>query len=511
MYINTNMNTIVTSFIPRSIKTKNNSNSVVFCAARNTTDTFEYVNPQKPTMLISPYNNIPYYFPQKIDLDSRQIIDLKSKNKKNILKMDYDPQKTEIIFDKKNRKEIEVVVLKSENPKNKNEFGIHIFSKDLKTEYGQAMYYKSNPRFDDSFIDIEEVFIKSNDKNIKGINKIADKYAIQHCKETDENKWYNVFSYPNPRDYRANYNDGKRFIVPQKGSNQYKFLMKNYNNYNPNEIMENQRVDTSNWPSLKMCLPSEKVNEYESTYTTDKIYIYNSLYDQNCYIKDCIDLTRPRKMSCYSEKTGNLFNSQIIFNPNKVGQIYDKVNKTPIDVFILEIRDNRRKDEVAFHFMSKDLQKEYGYVKLDKDYKGYMPELIRDYPNENIIGERIVVSYLENFDDEKYGGIGKLADKIEVKYCVENDITPNIISVAGDDSHIAHYSRGKRFIKPDKESNAYDFLLRKYGSPNPNRVLHELWDSAKKSGNIIDLKDWNKYDFAMYLPHRLVDKYKNEK
>ena len=490
------------NFIPQNIKIRQNVNYVSFCGAKNNygTDSFEYQNKPQQTKIINPYNNYAYYFPKDIDLSVSQSLKLKTHNKKKSLELDYDPQRTEIIYDKKKRENIEVVVLKSKNPKNSDEFACHIFSKDLKTEYGQVLYSKWDKG-------VDEVFVKPIDKNIEGIHRLADKYAVQYCKEHKITA--NISAYPRQEDYRANYKEGKRFVIPEEGSNQYRFFMKNYHNPDPNEIIKNEITDTSKWLPLKMYLPEEKADEYFSTYITDKVKIYNPMHSSEYYIKEPIDITRPKKFSCYRFGEDSV-KGFVEFDPNKKGQIYDKKTKTPKDVFILRLHDNQFDDFDSLNFLSTDLKSEYGYAELYKDYKDYKFDLTGNYPKEGIIGDRIIVYYLYNYYDKNYGGIGKLADKAEVKYCIENNIPPNIVSVADDDSHLAHYSRGKRFFQPPKGSEEYDFLMETYGTPNPNKALKELLNKSRKNGQKVDLDKWNEYDFMMYLPKHLVEKYKKE-
>lgn len=467
-------------------------------------DFFEYTNQRHKTNIVNIYNNKVLYFPKDMDLSRAENIKLRTIIDNDSLIMDYNPERTEILYDNKERKNIEAVVLKSKNPDNKNEFGIHIFSKDLTIEYGQVLYSVFTNNNTEG---IEEIAIKNNNKNISGLNHIADKYAVQYCKEN--NLPTNIVAYPKPEDYRANFEDGKRFVIPQKGSVQYNFLMKHYRNSDPNKIIQNILVDTSSWLPMKMYLPKSISDIYYDNYITDGAYLYNPIRQRSCYTKEFIDTSRPKTFDCYTD--GNKIKScSVEFNPKNVGQIYDKINKKPIDVYILKLHDYGFKNEDSFSFVSKDLKHEYGYVELSKNYKRYPIKLDENYPNEGIIGNRLVVSYLENYDDETYGGIGKLADKVSVRYCIENNIPTNIISIAGDDSQLAHYSRGKRFIKPEKDTGEYDFLMDTYGTPNPNKALKLLLNKSKKQGQKIDMDGWNRFYFKMFLPKHLVEKYKKE-
>ena len=59
-------------------------------------------------------------------------------------------------------------------------------------------------------------------------------------------------------------------------------------------------------------------------------------------------------------------------------------------------------------------------------------------------------------------------------------------------------------------SDSYNFLLLKYGTVNPNKALERLLEKSKNTGEPVDLSEWNKHFFVMYLPHNLVEKYKKE-
>ena len=236
----------------------------------------------------------------------------------------------------------------------------------------------------------------------------------------------------------------------------------------------------------------------------DGLYIANPIGFYSININKQIDITKPQKF------VDDEFGWTVEFDPKRQGQLVDKKTGKPIDVFILKIQDSLEEYIDSFHFVSKDFQHEYGHVEFSYDMESYSEAYTKDYSKENIIGDRIIVSWLKNEDDEHIGGVGKLADKVAVKYCVENNITPNIVSLAGDDSHLAHYSRGKRFIQPGKYSNERAFLMGTYGTKDPNQVLEKLLKKSKQTGEKIDLSDWNEYYFMMYLPQDLVEKYKNE-
>ena len=139
--------------------------------------------------------------------------------------------------------------------------------------------------------------------------------------------------------------------------------------------------------------------------------------------------------------------------------------------------------------MSRSLSKEYGYVHLSlhrdpradlKESSFLDRELLINYPKHKIQGPRVIVEYLQNWEDSKKGGIGRLADKLAVKYCIENNIKPVIISNADRGSHVAHYLRGKRFLPPEKDTSSYDYLAKNYGCTNLNKILTKRFGKKRR-------------------------------
>ncbi len=253
---------------------------------------------------------------------------------------------------------------------------------------------------------------------------------------------------------------------------------------------------------------TDNSNIKQNNIYNDGLHLFNPLSYEDININEQIDITKPQK---FEIKKSILWGEDEIctieFDPKKKGQLVDKKTGKPIDVFILKLHDSYID---SFHFVSKDFQHEYGHVEFSHDMESYSEAYTKDYPKENIIGDRIIVRWLKNEDDEHIGGVGKLADKVAVKYCVENNITPNIVSLAGDDSHLAHYSRGKRFIQPKQDSDNCQFLYLWYDTTDPNKALDKLLKEYQRTGEPVDLSPWNRYHFMMYLPQDLVEKYKNE-
>ena len=171
----------------------------------------------------------------------------------------------------------------------------------------------------------------------------------------------------------------------------------------------------------------------------------------------------------------------IDYDPSRRGTLVNKRTGNPFRVNILKTSTENFPDSVGFHFMSTDLKRTFGYVQLYKPHSGEKDgtELTRDYKDIGLVGDRVEVLYLRNYNDSKIGGVGKLADKMAVKYCIQEGIEPNIVSYADTGSHVAHYKRGKRFIEPQKGSDDWNFLKEMYGKTNPNSILDDLIKKAK--------------------------------
>lgn len=245
-----------------------------------------------------------------------------------------------------------------------------------------------------------------------------------------------------------------------------------------------------------------------------KMMVYNpytlsySYTDKNVFV----DLLKPQKISL-ERSTRKRYDGQLLeldYNPKRFDYLVNKDSGAQIKTMILT--SHCGEDQVAYHFLSENLDKEYGYVNFSKCLKPEVfdtsyEELTRNYPRQGIKGARLIVDYLQNWQDSKIGGVGHLADKLSVKYCLENKLPLNIVSIADLKSHIAHYLRGKRFFPLDKEYNVwqYNFFTNKYGMSSVNKILEMLIHEAKRSGEKIDISDWG--TVPMYMPKKLALKY----
>ena len=193
----------------------------------------------------------------------------------------------------------------------------------------------------------------------------------------------------------------------------------------------------------------------------------------NCALKELIQTAQGCKMSKIEQpKLSTLASDVVQISDTKkagrnIGQIYEKVIdeatgeviKKPIDVEI-EIEDRKSWDQTVYHFKHND--KEVGYVILEDHIN--IPEeekiflLTSDIPQFGIVGDRVIVKHLMNFNQKRYAGIGELADRITVEHCNRLGIKPVIISEASYNSHAAHYKRGKRYLYSDENNNPNEIV-----------------------------------------------------
>ncbi len=235
------------------------------------------------------------------------------------------------------------------------------------------------------------------------------------------------------------------------------------------------------------------------------IDIFNPL--DNCYYShvDRFDLNKPKTFIMGQMSSGETFNAE--YNPDLNGELIDKTTNKKFPVNILTCTTDKEPGNIIYQFMSKDLNRNYGYVWFTTpERKGGVPKILaKDYAEEQIIGDRLIVEYLKNFDDVNIGGVGRLADKLEVKYCLDNNIPLNIVSQAKTGSHIAHFKRGKRFISPEVGTVDYNHLMLRYNNSNPNEVLENIINNSDIETSNIDLGY-----ITMYLPKEICEKYANE-
>ena len=257
--------------------------------------------------------------------------------------------------------------------------------------------------------------------------------------------------------------------------------------------------------------------ELSSNPKTIEMSVYNPFNNSNFNGVVNIDLTKPQKIVLSETRNKRLEGKSLVldYDPNRTDYLISKATGRKVKVAILEAKNG--KAETAYIFMSPTLKKEYGYVNFtDRDSTYWYPidylvdtELKKDYPRQGIKGRRLIIDYLQNWNDKKIGGVGKLADKLAVKYCLEHNMKPVIVSNADVGSHVAHYLRGKRFLPIDKDFYGYNFFKQKYGTTDVNKILKKLLDQAQNSEDMeIDISDWGLV--PMHMPQKLAQKYIKE-
>lgn len=245
--------------------------------------------------------------------------------------------------------------------------------------------------------------------------------------------------------------------------------------------------------------------------------LYNP-YSESSYSSNVsVDLSKPQKIVIKGvDKPWRKSEPLVLdYDPNRTDFILDKLKGEPVKVVILKSTNNEEK--YSYHFMSENLEKEYGYVELSNRFDLEEERLtasildcplLLDYPEYGIVGPRVTVNYLKNQDDKHYGGIGKLADKLSVKHCLENNIKPIIVSIADKNSHAAHYLRGKRFLPLYDDSCAKEFFHKRYGSDDLNKIMENLIKQSKQTDEKINVKGWGY--LPIYMPQDIVQKYEKQ-
>lgn len=243
--------------------------------------------------------------------------------------------------------------------------------------------------------------------------------------------------------------------------------------------------------------------------TDKKIFlkIYNPFTHSYSSVEVLTALDKPQTFDL-NHNSNSIFDGthlKLDYNPNRTDYIFNKITQKPIKTVILKLMDNE--NSISYNFMSENLEKEYGYVSFslhNPTDKIIFNELLQDRPNQGIIGPKIVVDYLQNWNDKEIGGIGHLSDKLIVKYCLDNNLPINIVSVADRGSHLAHYLRGKRFFP--LEESSLNYYKENFGETDINKILQRMSDLHNKNEKIKLKMGF----LPMYMPKELVTKYINE-
>ena len=194
-----------------------------------------------------------------------------------------------------------------------------------------------------------------------------------------------------------------------------------------------------------------------------------------------------------------------VFNPET--KTIQKIKQT------VNIAVSKDKWYTTYHLLEPQTNRELGYVTIcdfekAKNYKFsslFMDsKLSKDYPEAEIFGPRISIEYLQNNFENEYSGIGKTADQIAIEYCIQNNINPQIVSLAEEGSLIAHYKRGRRFLGFEKENNEIKKLINDYGTDDPNEIIAKMISNTKNSEHINCDALGSLY---MYMPQNIIEKY----
>lgn len=231
-----------------------------------------------------------------------------------------------------------------------------------------------------------------------------------------------------------------------------------------------------------------------------------------------IDITHvlPRNIARTSGKTeqvtATLLPKTAFLNKKITIQDTGQVMKVPYEVNIARHDDSYM---TTFHFLDKNTKQEIGYVSIIdwrkapdivRNYNVNISRLQDDFPELGITGDRISIDFLQNNFEDTFSGVGKLADRLAIEYCLKNGLKPNITSVAEYNSHAAHYLRGRRFLevsKYDPDIDAYEFK-KEYGTLDPNKIIEERIKNTPK-GQRVDTSDLG--GLYMYMPQNVINKY----
>lgn len=204
--------------------------------------------------------------------------------------------------------------------------------------------------------------------------------------------------------------------------------------------------------------------------------------------------------------------------PNHQGLIYKKVKdkttgrikKVPQKVDIVKVGST----QFVFDIKGETI----GYVRLEyvpadkcvdkiTDYD-YRDPLYKNYKNLGIVGDRIEVEYLQNEKEKKYGGVGHLADLLEVACCQELGFEPNVISYSLKEAAPIHYLRGKRFVPYPQSCTKSEIEEYNLKGKNPNDTVRKIIKNTPKG------KKFNTSELEteplMYMPKKMIRELEEE-
>ena len=208
-------------------------------------------------------------------------------------------------------------------------------------------------------------------------------------------------------------------------------------------------------------------------------------------------------------------------NPLDRGVLYKKIlndttGKTEKIQQGVEIAKSQKDWQITYHFLEPGTKEEIGFVTINdwrlaknKPIYAFLRDnsrLLDDFQELGIVGDRISIEFLQNNLENKYSKVGELADQIAIEYCLKEKITPNIVSVADLNSHAAHYKRGRRFFKLDKNDPDIDYYEFKaaYKTDDPNKIIEERINNTPQ-GLKTDTSDL--CGLYMYMPQKVIQEY----
>ena len=188
---------------------------------------------------------------------------------------------------------------------------------------------------------------------------------------------------------------------------------------------------------------------------------------------------------------------------NKKGEIKEKV---PVKV------DITKKESGEFDFVHNG--KIVGYTRLryipaSECSEKFFGGLDKNYKELGIEGDRIEVKFVANENEENYGGIGHLADLLEVDACKKLGFEPNVVSYSFSTAAPFHYMRGKRFVPYDMCCT--ESTINRYGlsGEDPNETVKEIIKNSKK-GDDFDTTPIKQGFLLMYMPKEMSKELEEE-
>ena len=238
------------------------------------------------------------------------------------------------------------------------------------------------------------------------------------------------------------------------------------------------------------------------------------LYKMTSLQTDMVSFTANRPPETPYDKMGKLV-------PKYKGNIYKKITdedgnvirKIPVEVDIIKAEPER------FEFIHDGEQ--VGYARLSyiprkecineiEDYEGNDP-LYKNYKDLGLVGARLEVEYVKNEMDEEYGGIGHLADLLEVACCKELGIKPKVISFSELYAAPFHYKRGKRFVPYEQYCSDNQMKNMDLYGKDFNETVNEIVENTEE-GEEYDVPEFKDDAFLplMYMPQEMIRKLQKE-